>query len=161
MRTARSLTVSRSTCHAPPHHACPPVMHAPCHACPLPHTAPLPCMPPYHAFPPLPRTPPPLWTEFLTHGSENITLPDPQGTKFFQFHAFLGKIWQNRVLAPPGELAPLPWGNPGSATAVNFKKQFTEFSEFQWRPVTLLLWCLVCFKGSTVSIETDLSAWNY
>ena len=25
--------------------------------------------------------------------------------------------WQNRMLAPPpGELAPSPWGNPGSAT---------------------------------------------
>ena len=25
----------------------------------------------------------------------------PPGSKFFQFHAFLGKIWQNRMLAPP------------------------------------------------------------
>ena len=83
--------------HMPPYHACapcytcppathkhpwhahllpymPPAMHAllPCtppaiHA-PLPHISPLPCMPP---LPP----PPPPWTEFLTHASENITLP--------------------------------------------------------------------------------------
>ena len=46
--------------------------------------------------------------------------PPPRGSKFFQFHAFFGKIWQNRMLAPPppGELAPPPRGNPGSATAV-------------------------------------------
>ena len=32
----------------------------------------------------------------------------PRGPKFFQFHAVFGKIWQNRMLAPPpGELAPL------------------------------------------------------
>ena len=27
-------------------------------------------------------------------------------SKFFQFHAVCGKIWQNRMLAPPGGLAP-------------------------------------------------------
>ena len=32
---------------------------------------------------------------------------------------FFGKIWQNRMLAPPpGELAPPPRGNPRSATAL-------------------------------------------
>ena len=40
----------------------------------------------------------------------------PLGSKFFQFHAVFGKFWQNRMLAPPGELAPPPRGNPGSAT---------------------------------------------
>ena len=46
----------------------------------LPHT-PLPCTPPpsCHApllpHTPLPCMPPPLWTEFLTHTCENITLP--------------------------------------------------------------------------------------
>ena len=40
----------------------------------------------------------------------------PLGPKFFKFHAVLGKIWQNRMLAPPGELAPPPRGNLGSAT---------------------------------------------
>ena len=126
MRTAHSLTVSHSICRAcPPHHAHPPAMHAPHHACPLhnaphrppchahpptthtplpcmplPHMPPLPCMPPnmhapHHKAPPIapmppPHTPschtcpphhtcplpcmPPL-TEFLTHDSENITLP--------------------------------------------------------------------------------------
>ena len=43
----------------------------------------------------------------------------PLGSKFFQFHAVFGKIWQNRILAPPpGELAHPPRGDPGSATAV-------------------------------------------
>ena len=42
----------------------------------------------------------------------------PPGSKFFQFHAVLGKIWQNRMLTPPpGELALPPRGNPGSGTA--------------------------------------------
>ena len=41
----------------------------------------------------------------------------PWGPKFFQFHAVFGKIWQNHMLAPPGELAPPPRGNSGSATA--------------------------------------------
>ena len=35
---------------------------------------------------------------------------------FFQFHAVFEKFWQNRMLAPPGQLAPPPRGNPGSAT---------------------------------------------
>ena len=29
------------------------------------------------------------------------TRPSPWGPKFFQFHAVFGKIWQNRMLAPP------------------------------------------------------------
>ena len=41
----------------------------------------------------------------------------PWGSKFFQFHAVFGKIWQNHMLAPsPRELAPPPQRNPGSAT---------------------------------------------
>ena len=40
----------------------------------------------------------------------------PWGSKFFQFHAVFGKIWQNCMLGPPGELAPPPPGNPGSGT---------------------------------------------
>ena len=38
----------------------------------------------------------------------------PWISKFFQFHAVFGKFWQNRMLVPPGELAPPPLGNPGS-----------------------------------------------
>ena len=74
MRTARSLTVSRSiwwgvTCmpRMPSLPCTPLAMHAPCHACPpLPHIppamhAPLPCISPCHAHPchaclPLPHT---------------------------------------------------------------------------------------------------------
>ena len=60
-------------CHAHPPPRMPPAMYAPCHTCP-----PIPCMPPtmhapYHACPPAMHTP--LWTEFLTHASEKITLP--------------------------------------------------------------------------------------
>ena len=30
----------------------------------------------------------------------------PRAPKFFRFHAVFGEIWQNRMLSPPGELAP-------------------------------------------------------
>ena len=40
----------------------------------------------------------------------------PGGSKFFQFHAVLGKFWQNCMLVPPVGLAALPWGNSGSTT---------------------------------------------
>ena len=45
-------------------------------------------------------------------------LPNPRtlGSKFFQLHAVLEKIWQNRMLPPSRGLAPPPWRNPGSAT---------------------------------------------
>ena len=39
--------------------------------------------------------------------------PPPPALKFFQFYAVFGKIWQNRMLAPP------PRGNPGSATSIH------------------------------------------
>ena len=79
MRTARSLTISRSICHARP-----PAMHAPLRQMP-----PLPCMPPHHTCPPAMRAPsrqahalplhtcpPATHAPFLwTHASENITLP--------------------------------------------------------------------------------------
>ena len=39
----------------------------------------------------------------------------PPRSIFFQFHVVFGKIWQNRMLAPPsGEFAPLRTENPGS-----------------------------------------------
>ena len=31
-------------------------------------------------------------------GARDVRLP---GSKFFQFHTVFGKIWQNRMLAPP------------------------------------------------------------
>ena len=37
-------------------------------------------------------------------GHEGPVPPPP--SKFFQFHAVLGEIWQNHMLAPPGGLAP-------------------------------------------------------
>ena len=43
--------------------------------------------------------------------------PPPYGPKCSQFHAVFQKIWQFRMLASPGRLAPPPMGNPGSAPA--------------------------------------------
>ena len=43
--------------------------------------------------------------------------PPPGGPNSFNFMQFFGKIWQNRMLAPPLESwRPPPRGNPGSAT---------------------------------------------
>ena len=47
----------------------------------------------------------------------------PPGPKFFPFHAFFWKIWRNRMLAPPRELAPPPRGNPRSATVYGHEKK--------------------------------------
>ena len=35
------------------------------------------------------------------------TLAPPWGSKFFQFHAVVGKFWQNRMLPPPESWRPL------------------------------------------------------
>ena len=48
--------------------------------------------------------------------------PHPRGSKFFQFHAVFGKIWQNRMLVPcppsfrPPRVSPPSSENPGYAT---------------------------------------------
>ena len=52
----------------------------------------------------------------------------PPGSKFFQFHAVFGKIWQNRMLVLPRGVGAPPRGNPGSATAISLRK-IGEFSE--------------------------------
>ena len=63
----------------PGNHTCPPATtHAPGnHACPLAttHAPQQPCMPPATTHAPRQPCMPPPWTEFLTHASENITLP--------------------------------------------------------------------------------------
>ena len=46
-------------------------------------------------------------------GSKGVRGMSP-GSKFFQFHAVLGKFWQNHILVPP------PRGNPGFATGIQF-----------------------------------------
>ena len=44
----------------------------------------------------------------------------PRGPNSFNFMQFWGKFGKNRMLAPPpGELAPPPRGNPGSATELS------------------------------------------
>ena len=51
-----------------------------------------------------------LWQQtstFASRGSKGSARDAPRGPKFFQFHAVFGKIWQNRMLAPPGSWRPL------------------------------------------------------
>ena len=61
-----------------------------------------------------------LWpktTDYLSHlvnggskgvGRRDVPPPPPRAPKFFRFYAVFGKIWQNRMLAPPwGVGAPL------------------------------------------------------
>ena len=87
-----------------PYHACPhPVMHAPLpHMPPAMHPPPCtppPCTHPRHSCPPSPchASPPchvpPLWTETLTHATQNITLPQTsfaggKDSVFFYFGIF-------------------------------------------------------------------------
>ena len=52
--------------------------------------------------------------------------------KFSQFHAVFWKIWQKRMLAPTGRLAPPPTGDPWSSTVLVFsfnrkQKNLTPF----------------------------------
>ena len=58
-----------------------------------------------------------LYNHFINHSNRNLVSmakpmadlhskildarPPPWGSKFFQFHAVFGEIWQNRMLAPP------------------------------------------------------------
>ena len=49
----------------------------------------------------------------------------PLGSKFFEFHVVFGKIWRNRMLAPP------PRGNPGSATKVILCLAILDISHYQ------------------------------
>ena len=44
------------------------------------------------------------------HSKNRTRAPPSPRSKFFQFHAVFGEIWQNGMLASP------PLGNPGSAT---------------------------------------------
>ena len=65
-------------------------------------------------------------------GGREGRVPSPPGSKFFQFHAVFGKIWQNRILAPPGELAPPPRENPGSA----FYLSSLLYVKYDWKVFT-------------------------
>ena len=59
-------------------------------------------------------------SSYYSGGSKGAqgTRPPPRGCKFFQFHAFFGKFGKIVCWRPPGELAPPPRGNPGSATVL-------------------------------------------
>ena len=52
-------------------------------------------------------------------GSKGGHVPPPRGPNSFNFMQFLGKFGKIVCWRPPGELAPPPRGNPGSATAFN------------------------------------------
>ena len=53
----------------------------------------------------------PTHEELVAAVHSKILYCPPWGSKFFQFHAVFGKIWQNRMLAPAGGLAPPTRGN--------------------------------------------------
>ena len=52
----------------------------------------------------------------LGGGSRGGARDSPPGVQILSIPCTFGEIWQNRTLAPPGELSPPPRGNPGSAT---------------------------------------------
>ena len=56
-----------------------------------------------------------LWTISSGGSKGGARNAHPRGPNSFNFMQFFGKIWQNRMLAPPGGLVPPPRGNPGSA----------------------------------------------
>ena len=56
-------------------------------------------------------------------GGRQGRAPPPWGPKFFHFHAVFDQ--KNKFAYPLWELAPTPWGNPGSATAL---VEFLSFS---------------------------------
>ena len=57
------------------------------------------------------------------------TRAPPGGPNSFNFMQFLGKYGKIVCWRPPGELAPTPRGNPGSATYVHIFFIFMQFSE--------------------------------
>ena len=106
MRTARSLTVSRSICWG----VCmPPAMHAPC------HTHPLPCMPPT-----LPCTPPPL--PHTPHPPPHMPPNPPHACPLPHCHAC-----PQRTCPPPlphtpshGHAHPPPWTDRHTCKNITF-----------------------------------------
>ena len=72
-----------------------------------------------------------------------------------------GKFWQNHMLAPPGGLAPSPWGNPGCATASLLSLQLNWVWETsnKYRPKKKLrkgnVFTGVCSQGSPHVTITD------
>ena len=66
----------------------------------------------------------------------------PRGSKFFQFHAVFGKIWQNRMLAPT------PWGVGAPSSGKSWIRHcyVTQFRE------TLLFW----FSAEILNYECKL-----
>ena len=78
-----------------------------------------------------PCTPPILWCPFSggSKGGRKVRTPPPRASKFFQFHAVFGRIYQNCVFTPPpGRVHAPTWGNPGSVTAFPFPP---------WTPLSL------------------------
>ena len=73
----------------------------------------------------------------------------PPPSEFFQFHAVLGKAWQNHILAPPPPFRGVgtpPRGNPGSAT-VYCGAEIAEYS-----PKITVIYCQlnIIFKSPAV-----------
>ena len=54
---------------------------------------------------------------------------DAPGSKFFQFHAVFGIIWQNQMLVAPRRVGAPPHGNPGSTTEGSFRKYLKSMTK--------------------------------
>ena len=72
---------------------------------------------------------------------------DPPGSKFFEFHAVFGKIWQNRMLAPP-------WGVGAPSSGKSWIRH-CYWRGFRGRrdpphPFRLIFFILCSFRGKLV-----------
>ena len=78
----------------------------------------------------------------------------PNGPNFLDFMRFFGKFWQNLMLAPPGGLATLPTGNPGSAPDFHsvFRKKLDQNCRLgTWLSGLTLSFCKIL--GATESLS--------
>ena len=90
---------------------------------------------------------PSLRSKIYSGGSKGGARDAPRVSKFFQFHAVFGNIWQNRMLAPPiGGWRPLLGGNPGSATDLwRPIPIFVSFMQFLGKFGRIIGWCCPSF----------------
>ena len=82
--------------------------------------------------------------------------PPPWGSKFFQFHAVFGKIGKIVCWHPPGELAPPPRGNPGSAT--DYYRLQTKFGARQYFHMHVSV--ILSTGGSLYDVTSCLTPWS-
>ena len=69
-----------------------------------------------------------MWKSVISGGSKGGAREAcPPGVEILSISCSFGKIWQNHMLAPPGESAPPPRGNPGSATGNAFVQKTNDY----------------------------------